>query len=478
MIIPTLDEMDNSIEGLLELFEDDEFEKASFASRSEAARYAANQRWKGNVKEEKGNVKQQNASDNPVTEAGKEAMRLASGLAGLNEATNSTPRGVKTPVFYWSQGFGDTKDSEFGSEEEARAYLAEQQSLNPDEVFYIWRGSGSMTATPDKFPKGVWTVMQAELALGYINNEVKPVDPSQPHSWDDIKYVVPNKIFGVNPETNELDEYQTVVLGDAEGQKADAMVKNTSPKNPAGLDRAGLVYWERSNMVKFTGYAENNYCSSLGYYASIYAGYGEPFTKPDNSYRIMHKVAEGRLVDLAGNLVDSLRNAPSSQPTLWRGIGASHQTEIENAGKITKDSQVGDTFTVGLGATSRSIAAARFYATPYSYNTNEDGIPTLMRIKKGSKGLALGSKMSAFPHDQEVLTSGKFKIVGKEVVNLSQKARRVAEQRMRIADVQRLPSGTRGRTALLAREQEALKDALESRDAELFTIIDVEQVSV
>jgi ABC-type antimicrobial peptide transport system ATPase subunit len=86
--------------------------------------------------------------------------------------------------------------------------------------------------------------------------------------------------------------------------------------------------------------------------------------------------------------------------------------------------------------------------------------------------------MSAYPHDQEVLTSGEFKIVGKEVVNLSQKARRVAQQRMRIADVQKLSSGTRGKTDLLAREQEALKTVLEQPDRELFTIIDVEQVSV
>jgi hypothetical protein len=446
--------------------------KASFASRSEAARYAASIRWKGNVKEE-------NDPDNPVTEAGKEAMRLASGLAGFDEATNSIPRGVKTPVFYWSQAFGNTKDSEFGSEEEARAFIAEQKLLDPEGVLYIWQGSQKPRAElVSKFPNGVWTVMDAQLTLGYINNNVRPVDPSKPHSWDDIKYVTPSKIYGINPETNEIDDRNTIVVGDAEGQKADAMVKNTSPKNPAGLDRAGLVYWERSNMVKFTGYGEQNYCSSLGYYASMHAGYGQPYPRPDNSYRVVHKVREGKLMDLAQNLVDSLRNAPNAQPTLWRGIGASHQTEIKNAGKVTKDSEVGDTFTVGLGATSRSIAAARFYATPYSYNTNEDGIPTLMRIKAGSKGLALSSKMSAYPHDQEVLTSGEFRIVGKEVVNLSQKARRVAEQRMRIADVQKLPSGTRGKTDLLAREQEALKDVLESRDRELFTIIDVEQVSV
>ena len=446
--------------------------KASFASRSEAARYAANQRWKGNVKEE-------NDPDNPVTEAGKEAMRLASGLAGLDEATNSTPRGVKTPVFYYEPSYEIDEDVEFEKEEEARAFLAKQKALFPDTVFYIRKGPrGYVPLSEAKFPKGSWTVVPAQLAMGYVINDVKPVDPSQPHSWGDIQFVRQNRTYGIDPENNKEDDNNDIVLGDAKDTKPEAMIMNTSPKNPAGLDRAGLVYWERSNMVKYTGYGEQNYCSSLGYYASIYAGYGEPFTKPDNSYRTIHKVNEGRLVDLASNLVDSLRNAPSSQPTLWRGIGASHQEEIKNGGKITRDSQVGDTFTVGLGATSRSIAAAQFYATPYTYNTNEDGIPTLMRIKAGSQGLALSPKMSAYPHDQEVITGGKFKIVGKEVVNLSQKARRVAEQRMRIADIQRLPSGTKGKSALLATEQEALKDALESRDAELFTIIDVEQVSV
>ena len=73
MTVPTLDEMDDAVEGLLELFEDDdsasllkerarvmvdsrviaEFMKASFGGdRSAAGRYAAEQRWKGHVKED------------------------------------------------------------------------------------------------------------------------------------------------------------------------------------------------------------------------------------------------------------------------------------------------------------------------------------------------------------------------------------------------------------------------------------------
>lgn len=471
MILPTLDEMDNSIEGLLELFEENDVEKASFASRSEAARYAANQRWKGNVKEE-------NDPDNPVTEAGKEAMRLGAGLAGLDGATNSTPRGIQTPVFYYENA-DDSKDVKFGAEVEARAYLASQKLLYPEAGFYLSKsGRDYGSETLAEFPNGSWTVGFSQLTMAYVNNDVKPVDPSKPHSWADIRYVRNDSRYSINLETNEHDK-ETINIGpDAPDTKDDAMIMNTSPKNPSGLDRAGLVYWERSNMKKWTGYNEANYCDSLGYYASIHAGYGEPYPRPDNSYRIMHKVREGKLMDLASNLVDSLRNADPSQPTLWRGIGSSHQSEIKNAGKITRDSQVGDTFTVGLGATSRSLAAARFYASPYSYS-DERGIPTLMRIRAGSQGLALSPKMSAYPHDQEVLTSGEFKIVSKEVVNLSQKARRVAEQRMRIADVQRLPLGTRGRTDLLEREQTALAlMQLKESGRELFTIIDVEQVSV
>jgi hypothetical protein len=57
--IPTLDEMDDAIEGLLELFEEEDSEsladiiKASFGGdRSAAGRYAAEQRWKGHQKKE------------------------------------------------------------------------------------------------------------------------------------------------------------------------------------------------------------------------------------------------------------------------------------------------------------------------------------------------------------------------------------------------------------------------------------------
>jgi len=57
--IPTFDEMDDAIEGLLELFEEEDsgsfvdIIKASFAGdRSAAGRYAANERWKGNAKDD------------------------------------------------------------------------------------------------------------------------------------------------------------------------------------------------------------------------------------------------------------------------------------------------------------------------------------------------------------------------------------------------------------------------------------------
>ena len=57
MIISTFDEMDDAIEGLLELFEEEDSEslvdliKASFGGdRSAAGRYAANMRWRGQGK--------------------------------------------------------------------------------------------------------------------------------------------------------------------------------------------------------------------------------------------------------------------------------------------------------------------------------------------------------------------------------------------------------------------------------------------
>lgn len=59
MNIPTLEEMDDAVEGLLELFEEEESEslvdiiKASFGGdRSAAGRYAAEQRWKGHQKKQ------------------------------------------------------------------------------------------------------------------------------------------------------------------------------------------------------------------------------------------------------------------------------------------------------------------------------------------------------------------------------------------------------------------------------------------
>jgi len=59
VIIPTFEEMDDAVEGLLELFEEQDSQslvdliKASFAGdRSAAGRYAAQQRWKGNAKDD------------------------------------------------------------------------------------------------------------------------------------------------------------------------------------------------------------------------------------------------------------------------------------------------------------------------------------------------------------------------------------------------------------------------------------------
>lgn len=98
MNIPILEEMDDAIEGLLELFDNEDSEsvvdiiKASFGGdRSAAGRYAAEQRWKGHVKEEK--PKSEAQSVRQVADRIREAQKSVSDAGFKTDLRENTDTG-------------------------------------------------------------------------------------------------------------------------------------------------------------------------------------------------------------------------------------------------------------------------------------------------------------------------------------------------------------------------------------------------
>jgi len=95
--------------------------------------------------------------------------------------------------------------------------------------------------------------------------------------------------------------------------------------------------------------------------------------------------------NLARKLIEGIKQSPAEQPTLWRGIGSDQLKALESASP-------GDEVQWSLASTSRDPNIASTYST--------SGI---LRIKSGSKGIAVRSH---YPQDQEVISGGRYKILG------------------------------------------------------------------
>lgn len=211
--------------------------------------------------------------------------------------------------------------------------------------------------------------------------EFRPVHPDEPHSMRDITWTT-----GI----------QKGVGGGAE---------DTSPKNPTGVQAKALKYWATPGTAAADHAGQSPQHSVIREAADRH--FGIVGAKP-NEYIKIGKLSDEDATSLAKNLINSIEKAPASQPTLWRGISDKYAKQLSSA-------KEGDVVVFSLGSSSRDANAAAQYA-------GRDG--SFFRILPGSKGIAV---RTYFHQDQEVITGGKFKIVGRsksssgqEVIDLEQ----------------------------------------------------------
>lgn len=375
--------------------------KASFGGdRSAAGRYAAEQRWKGHVKSDIDRALELQLPPLPVptTEAGKDAQRIYSDQS-FDDATGMSPSGQwMTTVQNVRRDFpydaGIVDGSAYGTPAEDvlnPENLAKADAFIKEKPMYSYSIKYA-DAEGKKVPYlEVWLQI---IDLKRITHQ--RVDPSLPHAYEDTKQFLYER-----PSSSWRDDW---MIEPIEQFDEEELIKDTSPKNPSGIPPAALYRWERASSKKNPGVSEMPWCDSIGWHASEIAGLPEPYPKPDQSYRVYFQTPDSTLRLHAQDLLKAVSNAPAQQPTLWRGVGGSHQGQ--KATGNPDQLNVGDTFDLSLASTSRDVRQAAKYGS------------TWFRIEAGSKGIKIPSKQSAYAHDQEVITSGKFRVTSKETVTV------------------------------------------------------------
>jgi hypothetical protein len=184
----------------------------------------------------------------------------------------------------------------------------------------------------------------------------------------------------------------------------------SSPANPEGTNTQALRSWVDGPFRNFSG----NYPIQDVIRHIQHGVLGLPLTPYYEVYSDRQRYIDERTINAqTRNLIESLDNAPATQPTLWRGqaMGNQRQGILEHGG-MGYDSLLnlkeGDEFVAPMFSTSREKDIASMYAT-LGIEKNSQVPAVIFRIEAGAKGL----KTSTVPMDKEVLTGGKFKVTGR-----------------------------------------------------------------
>lgn len=114
----------------------------------------------------------------------------------------------------------------------------------------------------------------------------------------------------------------------------------------------------------------------------------------------------------AEKILQAIANGKPEQPALYRGMTA---TDAEGEALLQKMTSLkpGDTLDMPLVSTTRSLGVAAWYAADRSPSGKGN---VIIKIQPGAKGISLSKEKSFYPQDHEVITSGKFEIVGVNTV--------------------------------------------------------------
>jgi RNA polymerase sigma factor (sigma-70 family) len=231
-------------------------------------------------------------------------------------------------------------------------------------VVEVGEGPNVVKTGPDKYDDTSVRGREIRDAGGISVHRL--IHPDEPHSPRDY---------------NDLMMYRTNYHDTKKGYL------DTSPENPTGISAKALKFWCTSGTKAGEKAGISPQHSVIRAAADRHLGIAP---SPQDGITI-GKLSDEDAGKLAKNLVDSLEKAPPTQPTLWRGVSRELGAKLQEAAH-------GDLISFSLGSTSRDANVAKGYGS------------TIMRILPGAKGIAVREH---FHHDQEVITGGTFKVVGK-----------------------------------------------------------------
>jgi len=181
-----------------------------------------------------------------------------------------------------------------------------------------------------------------------------------------------------------------------------------SPRNAGGMTQKIWDNWEHG----VDGY---QYVELYRQYAGEALGIAVPQSDMDTGGQLNYLTTRGfggSSTDAARNqaeaMLKAIANGKPEQPALYRGMVATDEVSQELIKGITS-LKAGDTLDMPLVSTSRSLGVATWYAV----DRNKSGTDSvIMKIQPGAKGVSLSADKSRYPQDHEVVTSGKFEVVG------------------------------------------------------------------
>ena len=109
-------------------------------------------------------------------------------------------------------------------------------------------------------------------------------------------------------------------------------------------------------------------------------------------------------------MLNAIANGSPTQPALYRGLYANPEDASSQAlVKQFSELKPGDTIDMPLVSTTRSLGVATWYAADRNSSATDK---VVMKIQPGAKGVSVAARNSRYPADHEVVTSGKFEVVG------------------------------------------------------------------
>jgi len=190
-----------------------------------------------------------------------------------------------------------------------------------------------------------------------------------------------------------------------------------SPRNGGGFTARAQYAWEH-------GPDGTQFVELFRKYACQILGLPVPETPYDKGGYLEYMLERGWGAPNRNEVKGLLKAIANSkpQPVLWRGLQSDDTTGLK---QDFTQLEAGDVIDMPLVSTTRSQGAAEWYATGRGNGNNS----VLIKIQAGAKGWAFKDAM--FQQDAEVITSGKFEVVGVTKVKHPFWARFPAGARMR-----------------------------------------------